>query len=101
MKSIVFLIAVIALYGANKSFEIPDRVQRPLDKRQADQKKSKGDADFIGLTVAKAKRLAKARGLLFRAAFIDGKAQLLDDDHQPKRVNVTIVKGRITKTYRG
>ncbi len=101
MNSIALCIAIVTIFGLNKPNQTPDKVQPPLVKQQADQKKKKWDVDFVGLTVAQAKKLAKARGLYFRATIIDGKHQLLRDNWEPKRVNAVIVKGKVTKTSRG
>jgi len=69
--------------------------------KKAEDKKKQTDADFIGLTVKEVQTLAKQRKLVVRVVNVDGESYIVTADYSTARVNLTIIKGKITSTTRG
>ncbi len=102
MKLIALGIALVTTVGCSGSVRTAETDQGTLDGRKVQpEKKNKEDKDFVGLTVAEARQLAKVRGLYLRIAVIEGVDQMLTADWEPKRVNLVVLKGRVTHTSRG
>ena len=57
-------------------------------------------AEFVGLTEQAAQRLAEARSLLYRVQGRDDRCLGGTDDLRPNRVNVVVVRGRVTDARR-
>jgi hypothetical protein len=49
--------------------------------------------DYVGLSVAKAEEIARARGEVFRVVAIDGEPQEITADVVEGRINATVVEG--------
>ena len=56
--------------------------------------------EFVGLTEQAAQRLAEARSLLYRIQGRDDRCLGGTDDLRPNRVNVVVVRGRVTDARR-
>jgi len=64
-------------------------------------KKTETDANFVGLTVEEARKLATGRKLLFRIVERDGQQFRITKDFRRNRVNVKVTKGKVTEANRG
>ncbi len=69
--------------------------------KKEDHKMKQTDADFIGLSLLEAQTMAKARKLIVRVVNVDGESYIVTADFSTARLNLTIVKGKITSTTRG
>ncbi len=69
-----------------------DNKKNPVNPDQPKPTVIKTDekADYKGLTVAEAEKLAKKNGVIFRIAEKDGEAQILTADLVPGRINATV-----------
>lgn len=88
-----------------------DAVMKEVEKKEVEQKvetkevkaevkseapKAFSTNDLLGQTQAEAEKMAKAAGYKYRVAEVDGKANMLSMDINPKRLNFSVSAGKIT-----